>query len=159
MQHTKAQRRAMRNMLWAWGNTLTRIKRLENERTAFREYADDARRTLRSPNMSGMPKGGKSSDLSDVIVAINKEVEMYDRQVRRINAEIEDAMQMRNCVEDCIVHLTPLQENVLTYRYVDGRSWRFVAMKLNYAEEYVKAVDTQAVDAMIDMLNVAVTPG
>lgn len=159
MEHTKATRRAMRNLLWQWGNTLTRIKRLEQERAEFREYADDARRTLRSPTLSGMPKGGKSSDLSDVVVAICKEAEIYDKQVQRINSEIDAAMNLRNCIEDCVSRLTPVQEKVITYRYVDGRSWRFVAMKLNYDEDYVRKLDTQAVDALSDMLDITTTAG
>lgn len=159
MEHTKATRRAMRNFLWQWGNTLTRIKRLEQERAEFRERADDARRTLRSPTLSGMPKGGKSSDLSDVVVAICKEAELYDKQVQRINSEIDAAMNLRNCIEDCVSQLTPVQEKVITYRYVDGRSWRFVAMKLNYDEDYVRKLDTQAVDALSDMLDITTTAG
>ena len=159
MEHTKATRRAMRNLLWQWGNTLTRIKRLEQERAEFREHADDARRTLRSPALSGMPKGGKSSDLSDVVVAICKEAEIYDKQVQRINSEIDAAMNLRNCIEDCVSQLTPVQEKVITYRYVDGRSWRFVAMKLNYDEDYVRKLDTQAVDALSDMLDITTTAG
>lgn len=159
MEHTKATRRAMRNFLWQWGNTLTRIKRLEQERAEFRERADDARRTLRSPTLSGMPKGGKSSDLSDVVVAICKEAELYDKQVQRINSEIDAAMNLRNCIEDCVSQLTPVQEKVITYRYVDGRSWRFVSMKLNYDEDYVRKLDTQAVDALSDMLDITTTAG
>ena len=61
----KRRRRAnMRRLLWSWGNTLARIQRLEQERAAFRAMADDARMTLRSPSLSGMPGGGARTDLA-----------------------------------------------------------------------------------------------
>lgn len=163
MDNERAVRRASRNqtrrLLWQWGMTLERIRKLEQERAGFRTMADDARRTLRSPNMSGMPKGGKTSDLSDVIVNALRETDMYEAQVQRINTEIDAAIHLRNCIEDCVTQLPPIQERILTYRYVDGRSWRFIAMKLNYAEEYVKDIDARAVDAVAAMIEIQAAQG
>ena len=163
MDNERAARRAARNqtrrLLWQWGMTLERIRKLEQERAEFRAMADDARRTLRSPNMSGMPRGGKSSDLSDVVVNVLRETDMYEEQVQRINTEIDSAIKLRNCIEDCVTQLPPVQERVLTYRYVDGRSWRFIAMKMNYAEEYVKDIDARAVDAVAGMIEIQTAHG
>lgn len=163
MNNERAARRATRNqtrrLLWQWGMTLERIRKLEQERAEFRDMADDARRTLRSPNLSGMPRGGKSSDLSDVVVNVLRVIDMYEEQVKRINSEIDAAIRMRNCIEDCVAQLPPVQERVLTYRYVDGRSWRFIAMKMNYTEEYVKDIDARAVDAVAGMIEIQTAHG
>lgn len=150
----RARRAHTRRLLWQWGNTLTRIRRLEQERAAFAEMAADARRTLRSPAMNGMPRGGRASDLSDVVARAMDEAERYERQAERINLEIDDAIRFRNCIEDCISGLTPLQESILTYRYIDVRSWRFIAMKLNYDEGHLRKIEAQAVDAISDMIEI-----
>ena len=150
----RARRAHTRRLLWQWGNTLTRIRRLEQERAAFAEMAADARRTLRSPAMNGMPRGGRASDLSDVVARAMDEAERYERQAERINLEIDDAIRIRNCIEGCIAGLTPLQESILTYRYIDVRSWRFIAMKLNYDEGHLRKIEAQAVDAISEMIEI-----
>lgn len=154
----KRRRRAnMRRLLWSWGNTLARIQRLEQERAAFRAMADDARMTLRSPSLSGMPGGGARTDLSDVVARVMDEERRYTEQAQRIAREIDDAMRLRNCIEDCIARLSPAQESVLTWRYIDRRSWTFIAYKLNYDERSVRRIEAGALDAISAMIEI--TPG
>lgn len=152
----RAERNSVRKMLWMWGNTVSKVKRLEQERAFYRSQADDRRITLRSPSLSGMPKGGKPSDLSDVIVSIQREQEMYEQQAERINAEIADALRLRNCMQQCIDQLTPLQAKIIAYRYSDGHNWQYIAMKTNYDEASVRRIDTQAVDAIMGMIEITV---
>lgn len=153
----RQRRSATRKLLWTWGNTLNRIRRLEDERTAFREMADDARRTLRATSLNDMPKGGVGSDLSDVIIHVMDMAEEYERVSAKIDAEIIDAMRLRNCIEDCVSQLPPVQEKIVGYRYIDERSWQFIAMKMNYDERSVRRIEAQAVDAISRMIEIATT--
>lgn len=159
-QDQKNARREARNnirkMLWQWGNTVSKIRRLEQERAFYRAQADDRRITLRSPSMSGMPGCGKHGDLSDVIVGVMREQQMYERQADRINAEIADVLRLRNCIQECIDRLSPLQEKIIAYRYSDGHNWQFIAMKTNYDLASVQRIDAQAVDAIMDMIEVRI---
>lgn len=152
----RAARNNIRKMLWQWGNTIRKVDKLERERAFYRNQADDRRITLRSPSLSGMPRGGKHSDLSDVIVGVMREQQMYERQADRIDAEIADALRLRNCMQECINRLTPLQEKIIAYRYSDGHNWQYIAMKTNYDEASVRRIDTQAVDAIMEMIEITI---
>lgn len=142
----RTARNNIRKLLWQWGNTMEKIKKLERERAFYRDQADDRRITLRSPSLTGMPRSGKHSDLSDVIVGIQREQEMYERQAERINAEIADALRLRNCMQQCIDRLTPLQEKIIAYRYSDGHNWQYIAMRLSYDVDYIKKLDARSMD-------------
>ncbi len=154
----RRSRNAIRRLLWQWGTTAMRIERLKKERDAFFEMANDARsRSLRTSTLTGMPRGGKSSDLSDIVAAAIEESERYAVQAERINAEIDDAMRLRNCIAECVAELPPLQEKVITYRYVDDHSWRYIAMKLTYDERHVRRIEESAVDAIGRMIEIHVS--
>lgn len=151
----RIERNNIRKLLWQWGNTIDKIKRLEKERMFYIGQADDRRITLRSPSLTGMPRSGKNSDLSDVIVGVQREQEMYERQAERINAEIADALRLRNCMQQCIDQLTPVQEKIIAYRYADGHSWRYIAMKLSYDVDYIKKLDARSMDDINRMIAAA----
>lgn len=148
----RTARNNIRKMLWEWGNSIDKIKRLERERMFYRDQADDRRVTLRSPSLTGMPRGGKHSDLSDVIVGVQREQEMYERQAERINAEIADVLRLRNCMQECIDRLSPLQEKIIGYRYSDGHNWQYIAMKLSYDVDYIKKLDARSMDDINRMI-------
>lgn len=148
----RAARNNIRKMLWQWGNTIRKVDQLERERAFYRNQADDRRITLRSPSLSGMPRGGKHSDLSDVIVGVMREQQMYERQADRIDAEIADALRLRNCMQECINRLTPLQEKIIAYRYSDGHNWQYIAMKLSYDVDYIKKLDARSMDDIDQMI-------
>ena len=75
-----------------------------------------------------------------------RRVEMYDDLVKQIDAEIAERIRLRNCIEPLVAQLTPMQEKVICYRYIDGHAWRYIAMKMNYDEDHIMRVERQAVD-------------
>ena len=152
MSEKYKSRNAVRRILWQWANTTRTIERLEAERAYFRSMADEAHCMLKAQNLSGMPGSGRISDLSDVMEQIEKSAEMYARQCERINAEIADALRLRNAIQDFVSRLTPVQEKVITYRYRDGHEWQFIAIKMNYDEKSVRRIETQVVDLIAKSL-------
>ena len=146
MEDRRKTRNAVRRLLWRWGNTITSLRRLEREREEAQKWANDARDTLRAQNITGMPGGGRKSDLSDVVAEYMRRVEMFDDLVKQIDAEIADRIRLRNCIEALVAQLTPMQEKVICYRYIDGHAWRYIAMKMNYDEDHIMRVERQAVD-------------
>lgn len=146
MEERRKTRNAVRRLLWRWGNTITALRRLEREREEAQRWANDARDTLRAQNITGMPRGGCKSDLSDVVAEYIHRVEMYDDLVKQIDAEIAERIRLRNCIEGLVAQLTPMQEKVIGYRYIDGHAWRYIAMKMNYDEDHIMRVERQAVD-------------
>ena len=146
MEDRRKTRNAARRLLWRWGNTISALRRLEREREEAQKWANDARDTLRAQNITGMPRGGRKSDLSDVVAEYIHRVEMYDDLVKQIDAEIAERIRLRNCIEALVAQLTPMQEKVICYRYIDGHAWRYIAMKMNYDEDHIMRVERQAVD-------------
>lgn len=146
MEDRRKTRNAVRRMLWRWGNTISALRKLEREREEAQRWANDARDTLRAQNLTGMPRGGRKSDLSDVVAEYIHRVEMYDDLVKQIDAEIAERIRLRNCIEALVAQLTPMQEKVICYRYIDGHAWRYIAMKMNYDEDHIMRVERQAVD-------------
>lgn len=146
MEDRRKTRNAVRRMLWHWGNTISALRKLECEREEAQRWANDARDTLRAQNLTGMPRGGRKSDLSDVVAEYIHRVEMYDDLVKQIDSEIAERIRLRNCIETLVAQLTPMQEKVICYRYIDGHAWRYIAMKMNYDEDHIMRVERQAVD-------------
>ena len=69
-----------RSLLQRWGGTMEDIRRLERERDALRQWAEDARCTLRGRSLDGLPRGGAARDLGDVVEAAMQRSKMYAEQ-------------------------------------------------------------------------------
>ena len=141
------ERKAARKLLWRWGNYVSKINRLEQERAAAQKWADDARETLRAQKLTGMPGGsGKKSDLADVVASVERMETNYRKLVQQVENESADLIRLRNCIEELVAQLDPIQEKIIAYRYIDGHSWQFIAMKTQYDESQARRIERQAVD-------------
>lgn len=107
---------------------------------------DDVLDTLRAQNITGMPRGGGKSDTADVVAAHERLAEDYGELVVKVEAEIADLLRLRNAMENLVAQLTPLQEKIIGYRYIDEFSWKRIAMKINYDESQARRIERQAVD-------------
>lgn len=145
-QQTLEKRRRTRRILWQWGNWVQRINHLENERTSAERWVDDARITLHAQNLDGMPHGGKTTDLSNVVENIIEREAAYKSLLDSINASIADTIRLRDTIQRLVCQLTPLQEKIVTYRYIDGHSWNYIIIKTGMAESYIKKIESEAVD-------------
>lgn len=154
MEDVRCARSATRKLLWRWGNTIPALRRLECEREEAQRWANDARDTLRAQRLTGTPRGGGKSDLADVVAEYMRRVEMYDALVKQIDAEIAERIRLRNCMEALVAQLTPMQEKVIGYRYIDGHAWRYISMKMNYDEDHIMRVERQAVDYIAQHVDV-----
>lgn len=135
-----------RSLLMRWGGTMEDIRRLERDRDALRQWAEDARCTLRGRRLDGLPRGGESRDLGDVVEAAMNRSQMYAEQSLRIDGEIAERLRLRNALEGLVRRLPSVQERVIVLRYVDRHPWRSIALRLNYDEGHVRRIETQAVD-------------
>lgn len=140
-------------MLWRWANYISRSKRLNDELQWARDMRDDAIETLHAQNLTGMPRGGGKSDIADVVSAHERLADDYGKLVVKIENEIADLFRLRNAVEELVCMLSPLQEKIIDYRYVDGHSWQWIAMKTNYDERQARRIETQAVDFVAENID------
>ena len=140
------RRSETRRALMRWGSTMEDIRRLERDRDALRQWAEDARCTLRGRRLDALPRGGGAHDLSDVVEQAMQRSEMYARQSQQIDGEIAERLKLRNAVEELVRRLPSVQERVIVYRYVERYPWRNIALRLNYDEGHVRRIETRAVD-------------
>lgn len=140
------ERKVARKLLWRWGNYVNKINRLEEERLEAQKWADNARETLHAQDLTGMPRGGKKTDLVDVYLSTERMEKNYRRLVEKIETETSDLIRLRNCIEELIAQLPPVQEKIIAYRYIDGHTWQFIAMKTRYDESQARRIERQAVD-------------
>lgn len=117
------------------------------------KWADDARETLHAQNITGMPGGGKRTDLADVVASVVRMEQNYRNLVLQIETETADLIRLRNCIEELVMQLTPIQEKIITYRYIDGRSWQYIAFKTQYDESQARRIERQAVDFITDHIS------
>ena len=140
------QRKGTRMLLMQWGCSEEYVARMERKRKALKIWADDALDTLRAQNLSGMPGGGRGSDLADVVANAMRRAEIYQDRLAEIDREIQDHLRMCSVIDRAVHALSPVAQRVIENRYVCGMSWRLIALRMNYDERQVRRIDAQAVD-------------
>ena len=140
------QRRSTRMLLMQWGCSEEYVARLERKRKALKIWADDALDTLRAQNLSGMPGGGRGGDLADVVANAMRRAEIYQDRLAEIDREIQEHLRMCSVIDREVHALSPVAQRVIENRYVNGLSWRLIALRMNYDERQVRRIDANAVD-------------
>ena len=114
-----------------------RINRLLLEQQQWRELA-----TRVSPNLSGMPRGGKGGGTQG---AISKIVDLETE----INAEIDKLVEKRKEIEGII---RAVEDNILRtlleYRYINGKKWEEIALMMGYDYRYILKIHGKALSLL-----------
>ena len=114
-----------------------RINRLLLEQQQWRELA-----TRVSPNLSGMPGGGKGGGTQG---AISKIVDLETE----INAEIDKLVEKRKEIEGII---RAVEDNILRtlleYRYINGKKWEEIALMMGYDYRYILKIHGKALSLL-----------
>ena len=114
-----------------------RINRLLLEQQQWRELA-----TRVSPNLSGMPGGGKGGGTQG---AISKIVDLETE----INAEIDKLVEKRKEIEGII---RAVEDNILRTllecRYINGKKWEEIALMMGYDYRYILKIHGKALSLL-----------
>ena len=113
-----------------------RVNCLLLEQQRWRELA-----TRVSPNLSGMPGGGKGGGTQG---AISKIVDL-----ETINAEIDKLVEKRKEIEGII---RAVEDNILRtlleYRYINGKKWEEIALMMGYDYRYILKIHGKALSLL-----------
>ena len=114
-----------------------RVNCLLLEQQRWRELA-----TRVSPNLSGMPGGGKGGGTQG---AISKIVDLETE----INAEIDKLVEKRKEIEGIIraVEDSTLR-TLLEYRYINGKKWEEIALMMGYDYRYILKIHGKALSLL-----------
>lgn len=114
-----------------------RVNCLLLEQQRWRELA-----TRASPNLSGMPGGGKGGGTQG---AISKIVDLETE----INAEIDKLVEKRKEIEGII---RAVEDNILRtlleYRYINGKKWEEIAQMMGYDYRYILKIHGKALSLL-----------
>lgn len=88
----------------------------------------------------GMPKGRQQSDLSDYVVAM-------ERQIGRLKRERLKKARTREQIDLAIRRMeNPDEQMVLRLRYLWGLKWEEVAVKMSYSWKQIHRLHSSALD-------------
>lgn len=104
-----------------------RIERKIGEREALRARM----LSVHSPQITGMPRGGKSHDWTDTVAAVIDETDAINAEIRelcRVKAQVREAI---DTVEDA------REREVLELRYRSYLRWEEIAVQMGYDIRWV----------------------
>ena len=114
---------------------LSCIKRLEKKIALI----DERMTTIKSPSLSGMPRGGVPITIDDLI----SDKQDLENRVKRLKQKSRD---LKNAVCEEIDSLEdPLQCEVLEAYFIDCQSIEDIAEDLGYTERYIYSIYSEAI--------------
>lgn len=130
---TKEQLRAYRD-----------IKLEKDKLAAMVEEVEAVLYSPRSPNLSGMPRGG-STPGSLVEEAAIKHAELLERYQRKVTEWISSLVEIENAIEKLE---DPKERAVLRLYYAQGLTWEEVCVAVNYSWRQTHRIHARALKAL-----------
>ena len=121
---------------------LRRYRECERRAREILEEIQRLRMDQMFPSMvnDGMPKGSQQSDLSDYVVAM-------ERQIGRLKRERLKKARTREQIDLAIRRMeNPDEQRVLRLRYLWGLKWEEVAVKMSYSWKQIHRLHSSALD-------------
>lgn len=121
---------------------LRRYRECERREREILEEIQRLRMDQMFPSMvnDGMPKGSQQSDLSDYVVAM-------ERQIGRLKRERLKKARTREQIDLAIRRMkNPDEQRVLRLRYLWGLKWEEVAVKMSYSWKQIHRLHSSALD-------------
>lgn len=126
-----------------WSSILELCKVKQRELSEIRMLCED-KLNISAISYDGLPKSRKIH--SPVENAVIYTLEAYQRRMEEISKEIE-ALLIEKARLDAIIQLLPQREfRLLKMRYLDKRSWHYIAIMLGYSERQCHRIHTGALD-------------
>ena len=112
---------------------LSQLYFLRREIEGQKQRIKELRNTLKSPALSGMPRGG---DVSDPVA---RTVELIEKQEQILIESVEKCVRQQNRLLGFIQSVEDSRmRQILQYRHLDGLNWVQVACRMSVTPESVK---------------------
>lgn len=113
-----------------------KVVALQEQLESLREVEQSAK----VQKLSDMPKGSSQSDLSDLMIRIEKLQEKIDKALTK-------CMEKKLEIEESLICLVDDEEaRVLRYRYIKLLGWREIAKRLDYSVRHVQRIHGRAIE-------------
>lgn len=131
----KAENEKKKEYLWGYQREMRQLKRLEEELAELR-----LSKMCPSVIQDGMPHASGGGDLSGYMVQVDKmERKIQKARYKRIRKfkEIRDRIER---LED------ENEKDVLAYRYILGKKWEDIAVKMGYTWQHIHRIHSNALE-------------
>lgn len=110
------------------------------------KYILDEIQRLRADKMfpsvvnDGMPKGNKSSDLSDFMVLLDEEIEkLKSERLEKVKRYSDISRRIKAMENDN-------EKEVLTLRYINGLKWEEICLRMQYSWQHIHRIHAKALE-------------
>lgn len=110
------------------------------------KYILDEIQRLRADKMfpsvanDGMPKGNKSSDLSDFMVLLDEEIEkLKNERLEKVKKYSDISRKIKAMENDN-------EKEVLTLRYINGLKWEEICLRMQYSWQHIHRIHAKALE-------------
>lgn len=121
---------------------MARIDELHQSAAEAREAADSARIAA----LEAMRLNCTEAAQGAAVAAAEHAQAEYISRIQRLATESAALIQLRSCITGLLERMEPMQEKVITLRYVNAFSWRTVADRLKCDESAARRHERRAVD-------------
>ncbi len=131
----KAENEKKKEYLWGYQREMRQLKRLEEELAELR-----LSKMCPSVIQDGMPHASGGGDLSGYMVQV-------DRLERKIQKARYKRIRKFKEIRDRIERLEDENEkDVLAYRYILGKKWEDIAVKMGYTWQHIHRIHSNALE-------------
>lgn len=118
------------------------IQKLQAELNRYIQLQQEARNTLRSQNMDGMPHGYDVSD--QTYQAVEKMIDMYQAKIDECVAKINELMDRKKWLDKAFAELTEDERRLLYLRYDERwQTWKVMRrMGIQKPHTFYKILDS-----------------
>lgn len=148
--YEREQTRKTRMMLARWGCAMMEIRRMERRSRTLIDLLRDIVPTLQAQQLTGMPHGsGVSDPVGRAVEQMEQRRGEYQRELDAIDAEIRQRREEQEMIDDLMrLWLTDLQKQIIDLHFREGRTFDYIAGRLNYSEIGVKKQEFKAVSKL-----------
>lgn len=134
MTEIQEQNERKKEYLNSYKNLCRKLKSLEDQLQSLREVEQSAK----IQQLSDMPKGGKQTDLSDVMVSL----EVVFTKIIRARAE---CLKMKLEIESNIADMEDgVEADILRKRYLEFKTWEQICVEIGYSWRQTHYIHSRA---------------
>lgn len=111
----------------------------------------DAERDIKVSELSGMPKGYGISD--EVAKKAERIVDIYCKQIAKVETKIEKLFKDKNTVEHLIEVLDELERKIIELKYFKKYKPWMICSSINYSRGHMFKIHDKAINKMLEYYN------
>lgn len=147
---TREDAEKLKRLLQLWGYAPTHIRRMEAELRDMESAIGDARETLKSQNITDMPKGSrkKKSPVEQAEEAVQHRIDAYVRRTRIVTRDSDETLAIRAAIDEARKGFTIDEQRAIDLKYQDRYPWEIVAVRMSKSVSRVRAIGNDALQKL-----------